>query len=215
MAPTIDEVCSATDAALASGGLRLTGSGYVARSYLGQLGGCPARGQLSVFVNTNQMTLASGYRLSIEIDTGVAARFVAGKNIPLLLGGGLTEVAAPWPALPGQSFKVHDTAWAQRFTHGSAATSAVTVLHHAEFLEHRPGLLQAQVAGRHPHESNLPAILSALAVLTQTTVAPPAPTPARARWSDNRGLVVALIAVLVLGVLFVGAALLFLYQAYG
>lgn len=82
----------------------------------------------------------------------------------------------------------------------------VAILQRAEFIEHRPGSFQVQIAGRQPAAEALPTAMGALGTLAQGVLRPPGPMPATARWSDNRGLVVAVAAMVFLGVLAVAVA---------
>jgi hypothetical protein len=191
------------DAPLHGAGLSLAGGGFVERRYHGVLGGCPAVAKLSVTV-ANQTT-PMGYYLTVEVQTGVRARWIAGTNVPLLLRGGMTPIGEEAPGQP--LLRAHDATWGARLLDDPQARGALgLLLRDATFLEHRPdGSFQVQI--QRPGGTEVPDLagfVRAAAQIVGVVRAPPAPSPVAGRWSDNRGLALAVIAVVVVAV-FAGA----------
>jgi hypothetical protein len=102
----------------------------------------------------------------------------------------------------GLALYAHDLGWARRLVEHPPTRDALSrVLAEASFVKHFPdGRLQLQLQA--PGRSDLPpvaAMLGWFAQVVATVMAPPAPTPAKPRWSDNTALVMTLITVVVLG----------------
>ncbi|MCB9628216.1 MAG: hypothetical protein H6725_12650 [Sandaracinaceae bacterium] len=197
----IEELCNEVDHALTSVGMSMTNGGFVKRTHTGTLDGMRLEATLSVFMDTGAPTRlttgnATGYVLSIECHNGVATRWVMGKEIPVLLGAGLTRVAN---ITERAMLRADDTDWAARFLAPSVKQAFTLLAEHGTFTEQRPGVLQLQVRRLGSTElPPLPALLQAFAALSATSLQPPAPRHAKARLADNRGLVVTLIAVAVI-----------------
>ena len=187
----------AFDAQFHAAGLAVEGGGFVERTYRGALGGLPARAELSVLVPVGDVP--AGFYLTVELETGLAARWAAGRSIPVFHRMGMHAVA---DAPLGLALYAHDLPWARRFVEHPTARDALSrVLAEASFVKHFPdGRLQMQLQA--PGRSDLPqvaAMLGWFAQVVATVMAPPAPAPAKPRWSDSTALVMMLITVVVLG----------------
>lgn len=195
------QLCQVIDAQLATVGFRATGGSFIKRLYQGSLAGLPVRGELSVLVPSQHILL--GYVLTLEAQTSVPARWVGGREIPLLLGRGLSAVGD----LDGAPIRADDAAWAHRFVEDPGARAALgALLAEASFVEHLPSgalRMQFQRASR-PVVPPLVAIMVAFDHLLRVVLASPPPRPAAARWTDQRGLLMVVLAIFVLG--FLGGA---------
>jgi hypothetical protein len=192
-----DAFAQAFDAQLNATGLALEGGGFVKRVYRGAIAGLPARAELSVLVETDRMP--TGYYLQIELETRLAARWAAGRNLPVFHRTGMHTV----PDAPlGLALYAHDLTWARRLVEHPPTRDALSrVLGEASFVKHFPdGRLQMQSTCARPQ---WPAADWEPARLVRAgrrdRDGPPAPAPAKPRWSDHTALVMAIVTVAVLG----------------
>lgn len=191
------ELCQTVDGALAQVGFQTTGGSYIQRGYEGWLSGRRARAELSVL--TASQLIPSGYVLTIEVQSGICARWTAGREVPLLL----RLAQSPVGAIEGAPLRAHDPAWARRFVDDPGLQAALSVLlREISYLEHLPtGELRIRfMRATRPFVPALGPLLQAFDVVLRATLTPPAPAPAPAHWTDRRGLLFALLAALVLGV---------------
>lgn len=189
------------DAALWAAGLQVAGGGFVARRYQGVLGGRVLHAELSVMTPSQLVT--SGYVLTFEIDLGVPARLIVGGEVPLLLGRGLPVVGE----VLGHPLRCHDGVWGRRLLASPALGALGVLLAEVSWLELVPSgrmRVQLQRTSR-PVVPDFRPLVHALGVVMGVVSAPPGPSRAPSRSSDQRGLMLGLIAVVVLGLF--GAAI--------
>lgn len=199
----VDQLCSEIDAALAVAGLRCVGGPFVARKYEATFDGRPLRATLSVFLDTGNRFRGStlqavSYQVTIELENGLPTRWLAARFVPLLLRAGLPTIAT---LANGAEFRADDAAWSSaRFGAGEGRAAIESLAAHAELVEQRPGLFQVQM--RRIADAPAPdfrAELDAFATIARLSAQPPAPKVAASRFTDHRSLMLALIAVVVLG----------------
>lgn len=193
--------------------LRRSGPGeLVARSYETHLDGMPLRATLSVLVDTgtvHRLTSgqATGYVLSVECQNGLATRWLVGASLPLLVGLGLPKLG---PVSPGNELRADDEGWARsRLLAGPARGALEGLLAVGAVVEQRPGILEARLSRLgDTHVPDLARWMEAFASLVRLSQMPPNPRVAGARLTDNRGLMMALLSVVVVGV-FLGCGVLY------
>lgn len=196
-----EDLTRQVDEALFAAGLVAQAGSFVQRRYQGMLGPRGVRAELSVLAPSQLIQL--GYVLTLEVELGLPARLIVGREVPLLLGRGLPVCGE----VLGCPLRCHDVAWGRRLVEVPAQGALATLLSEVSWLEVLPsGLLRMQLQrpGR-PVVPDMRPLLHALAVLVSVMLAPPGPAPAPARLSDHRGWMVGLVALVVLGL--VGAAI--------
>ena len=200
----VEALCGEFDRQLSELGFRLVAGGFVDRRYQARLEGWEASAALSVYVDTGgpgraSRGDASGYRLLLRIENGLAARWMAGRSAPVVTRLGLTAVEE---LVPGGLLRAHDPDWARGRLLAPAAREVLsTLLADAILIEQRPGILEAQVERIGAVDVPvLGPLVQALATLARQSSEPPMPKPAGRRLTDQRGLMMVLLAVVVLGV---------------
>lgn len=217
---TVGEVAAAVDAELARASFVRTSSDadFIMRSYRTTLDGMPLCASLSVFLDPgtpHRLTSghATGFELAVECTNGLATRWIVGQ-VPLLIGLGLRsagQLAASGSANRATELRVDDVEWAQARLLCAATRPALEALVGAStFVEQRPNILAAKVLRFGSTE--LPAIgpwLDAFAAVARASLLAPAPRVAAPRLTDNRPLMILLVALFVIGA-FVSCGVLFL-----
>ncbi len=200
---TIESLCARADEALTAAGLPPSGGTFVARSYAGRVGGFEASAALSVFVGTGRVMggslgRAHGFALALELRDDLPARWVIGRRVPVLLPLGLGRAGS---LEPGVDLRTRDLEWASRLLCDPGRRALVELVAAMDYVEQRPGLLQAKLVRFGSNElPEVGKLLRALELLARTSREPPAPRPSPARLTDRPALMLALLAAAVVAV---------------